>query len=51
MALQLILGPAASGSTTQLEPEIKAIAESIPLQTILYIVPDQTIRKGEQRLL
>lgn len=51
MALQLILGPAASGKTTQLEQEIKAIAESNPQQTVLYIVPEQTTRKVEQRLL
>lgn len=51
MALELILGPAAGGKTTQLQQEICQIAERDPQQSVIYIVPEQTTLKVQQQLI
>lgn len=51
MPLTLILGPAAGGKTTQLEQEILQIAQRDAQQPVIYIVPEQTTLKVQQRLL
>ena len=51
MALELILGPAAGGKTAALEQEIRRIAQTDAKQPVIYIVPEQTTLKTQQRLL
>ena len=51
MALELILGPAAGGKTTKLEEKICSIAQSAAMQPVIYIVPEQTTLKVQQRIL
>lgn len=51
MALELILGPAAGGKTTKLEEKICSIAQSDAMQPVIYIVPEQTTLKVQQRIL
>ena len=51
MALELILGPAAGGKTTRLEQTICRIARADAQQPVIYIVPEQTTLKAQQRIL
>lgn len=51
MALELILGPAAGGKTTKIEQEICRIAQTDAQQSVIYIVPEQTTLKVQQRIL
>ncbi len=51
MALELILGPAAGGKTTKLEEKICSIAQTDAQQPVIYIVPEQTTLKVQQRIL
>jgi len=51
MALELILGPAAGGKTTKLEEKICQIAQTDAQQPVIYIVPEQTTLKVQQRIL
>ena len=51
MALELILGPAAGGKTTKIEQEICRIAQADVQQPVIYIVPEQTTLKVQQRIL
>lgn len=51
MALELILGPAAGGKTTKIERAISRIAQTDPQQPVIYIVPEQTTLKVQQRIL
>lgn len=51
MALELILGSAAGGKTTKIEQEICRIAQTDAQQPVIYIVPEQTTLKVQQRIL
>ncbi len=51
MALELILGPAAGGKTTKLEERICSISQTDAQQPVIYIVPEQTTLKVQQRIL